>query len=173
MADLPLTLARQLELSRFQRALEVAESLASNRALLTTMELERINSIITGKTDPIWRLGPVTLTLPGGKTETLALMADPKITARDHLHVATESSENGHPVEAAIQIYAEFVLSHVFADGNRRTAVAAAHYFFKRYDVPISGLALHEIGLGDLREKGVRDSLKETVMQIVRFAGKR
>lgn len=173
MSEQPLSLAKQLEISRFQRAMEVCESMAENRALLTTAELERVNLILAGKEhkghNP-WRDSPVTLMLPGGKTETLLLMSDPKNTARDQLHQATELAENGHAVDAAVHVYAELVLAHVFKDGNRRTAVMAAHYFLKRYGIPLSGLAIHEIGLGDLREKGHRDELLQTVHTMVRFA---
>lgn len=165
-------LKRQLEMSRFERALEVAESLADHRALLTTAELARLNNILTGKNDDPWRQGPVTLTLPSGKTETLALLADPVIKAREHLHRATETAEMGAVVDAAVDIYSGLVLAHVFADANRRTAVLAAHYFLRRYGVPLSGLALHELGLGDLREPGQIEGLRETVHQMARFATK-
>lgn len=170
-------LKRQLEIARFERALEVTESIARNRALLTTTELARINTILVGNdakkdSDP-WRQGTVTITLPSGKTETLALIADPKVTAREKLHRATELAEQGSTIEAAVDIYAGLVLSHVFADANRRTAVCAAHYFLCRYDVPLSGLALHEIGLGDLREEGQIAALRQTINQMVEFAKRR
>ena len=170
----PVSLGRQLEITRFERALEVTESLAEHRALLTTMELARINNVLTGKNkeDP-WRQGPVTLTLPSGKTETLAILADPKISVREKLHRATELAEAGSIIEGAVDIYANLVLLHGFQDANRRTAVLAAHYFLKRYGVPISGLALHEIGLGDLREEGQIEALRETVGQMAKFAAKR
>lgn len=170
MAD---SLKRQLEMARFDRALEVAESLAEHRALLTTTELARINDVLTGKTESPWRQGQITITLPSGKTETLALVADPIVTARDKLHRATETAEGGHAIDAAVDIYAGLVLSHVFADANRRTAALAAHYFLRRYGAPISGLALHELGLGDLREEGQLEALRETVAQMAKFAAKR
>ncbi|MDR3608236.1 MAG: Fic family protein [Oligoflexia bacterium] len=169
-------LRRQLEIARFDRAMEVAESLAACRALLTTTELARINTILTGKddqsTDP-WRQDPVTITLPSGRVETLKVIADSKITAREKLHRATELAESGAPIEAAVDIYAGLVLSHVFVDANRRTAALAAHYFLNRYGVPVSGLALHEIGLGDLREEGQIESLRETIAQMAKFGQKR
>lgn len=175
-----LSLLKQLEISRFDRALAATETLAQNRSLLTTMELERINGILNGKkveqsgsADGIWRETPVTLSLPSGKTETLSILRDPKLTAREHLHEATELAENGHAIDAGVTIYVKLVLSHVFADANRRTAVLAAHYFLTRYGAPISGLALHEIGLGDLREPGQIDALKETISQMAKFAAKR
>ncbi|MFL5812092.1 MAG: Fic family protein [Bdellovibrionia bacterium] len=170
------SLRRQLEMTRFDRAMEVAESLADHRALLTTAELARMNNILTGKpqdsSEEPWREKPVTVTLPSGRTETLALIADPKITAREKLHHATELGENGAVIDAAVDIYAALVLSHVFEDANRRTAALAAHYFLRRYGAPISGLALHELGLGDLREEGQIESLRETVTQMAKFASK-
>lgn len=174
MAPEALSLKRQLEISRFERALEVAESLADHRALLTTAELARLNNILTGKgTDhEPWRSGPVTITLPSGKTETLALLADPKVTVREKLHRATEIAEQGAVIDAAVDIYAGLVLAHSFEDANRRTAVLAAHYFLRRYGVPLSGLALHELGLGDLREEGQIESLRETIHQMAKFASR-
>ena len=174
MDQKPVSLFKQLELSRFERALDAINTLAFNRSLLTTMELERVNGILTGKNGDPWRTEPVDLVLPSGKTQTYHLLQDPKLTARDHLHRATElAEEKGLVVDAAIDVYAGLVLAHVFNDANRRTAVLAAHYFLTRYGVPLSGLALHEIGLGDLREPGQIESLKETIHQMVKFAQKR
>jgi hypothetical protein len=167
------SLKRQLELARFERALEVTESLADHRALLTTAELARLNSIITGKNDDPWRRESVTITLPSGRKETLALIVDPVLTARDKLHRVTEVAEGGAVIDAAVDIYAGLVLAHVFHDANRRTAVLASHYFLKRYGVPVSGVALHELGLGDLREEGQIEALRDTVHQITKFAEKR
>ncbi len=182
---MPENLKKQLERARFERALEVAESLADHRALLTTSELSRLNDILTGsKRDsnvapvpggPPWRHGPVTLTLPSGRTETLSLIADPTVNAREILHRATEIAERGGPtdaIDAAVDAYAGFVLSHVFEDANRRTAVCAAHYFLRRYGVLLSGMALHELGLGDLREEGQLEVLRDTVRQMSKFAAK-
>jgi len=168
----PESLKKQLEMARFERALEVVESMAEHRALLTTSELGRLNNIVAGKTEDPWRQGPVTLTLPSGKTETMALVADPKVTAREKLHNATEKAENGQALEAAVDIYVDLVLSHVFRDANRRTAVLAAQYFLKRYDLPLSGIALHEMGLGDLREPGQVEALRQTVHQLIQFTSR-
>lgn len=176
-----LSLFKQLEVSRFDRARTAVETLAQNRSLLTTMELERINGMLIGKSidtslsvaNSLWRDSPVTLSLPSGRTETLSILRDPKVTTREHLHEATELAENGHAIDAAVSVYVKLVLSHAFKDANRRTAVLAAHYFLSRYGAPISGLALHEIGLGDLREPGQIEALKETISQMAKFASKR
>ena len=169
MAD---SLRKQLEITRFERAREVSESMAAHRALLTTAELARLNNILTGKDEDPWRKAPVTLTLPSGKTETMALIADPTMNAREKLHLATEKAEMGFPVDAAVDIYAGLVLAHVFHDANRRSAVLAAHYFLARYGVPIAGLALHELGLGDLREEGAVDALRDVIRQMAKFSEK-
>ena len=170
----PLSLKRQLELTRYEHAREVAESLADGRALLTPIELARMNNILTGKrptdTDLAWRKGSATLTLPSGRVETFQLFRDPLVTAREKLHHATELAEAGNVIEAAVGIYVDLVLAHVFEDANRRTAVLAAHYFFRRYNVPLTGLALHELGLPDLREEGQIQSLRETIRQMAKFA---
>jgi hypothetical protein len=177
------TLLKQLERSRFERSLEVSESLAEKRALLTAMELERLNLILIGKElgskvmggtgyNP-WREEPATVKLPSGRVETMSVIDNPKLLTRDKLHRATEMSEAGHVIDAAVELYCELVLSHCFKDANRRTAVLASHYFLKRYGVALSGLALHEIGLGDLREPGQKEALKETIHQMAKFAAKR
>jgi hypothetical protein len=178
--DSPKSLKRQLEIARFERAKSVIESLAEHRALLTTMELARVNDILTGvghapggKSLEPWREEPMTVTLPSGQTHTFALLRDPKLSTREILHNSTElSEEGGNPLDAAIDAYAGLVLLHAFKDANRRTAVLAAHYFLQRYGVPLSGLAIHEIGLGDLREEGTLQSLRETVHQMVKFTSR-
>lgn len=169
----PQSLKRQLELARFDRALAAAESLAEHRALLTTTELARLNSIITGKNTDPWRRETTTITLPSGKIETLALIVDPVLTAREKLHKATERAEGGETIDAAVDIYVAFILSHVFNDANRRTAALASHYFLKRYGAAISGLSLHELGLGDLRQEGQIDALRKTFHDMARFAENR
>jgi hypothetical protein len=168
-------LKRQLENTRFDRALEVAESLAEHRALLTTAELGRLNNILIGNKDDHdpWRQEAVTITLPSGKIEELALIADPKITARDRLHRATELAEGGAALDAALDIYVGLVLAHPFKDANRRTAVSAAHYFLQRYGIPLSARSIHDLGLPDMRQPGEIDRLRETVHQMVKFKEKR
>jgi hypothetical protein len=169
------SLKRQLENTRFDRALEVAESLAEHRALLTTMELERLNNILIGNKDDHdpWRQEAVTIRLPSGKTEELALIADPKNSARDCVHRATELAEGGSALEAAIDVYVGLVLAHPFQDGNRRTAVTAAHFFLRRYGIPLSARAIHDLGLPDMRTPGANERLRDTVRQMVLFAEKR
>ncbi len=139
MTDAPISgLQKQLEKIRLDRALEVAESIAQHRALLTTAELARINNILTGKNVEPWRRTTTTIRLPSGKMENVSLIVDPVLATREKLHRATEMAERGQVIDAAVEIYSTMVLSHIFEDGNRRTAVAAAAYFLKRYGAAIS-----------------------------------
>ncbi|MEO5969656.1 MAG: Fic family protein [Bdellovibrionia bacterium] len=166
-------LHRRLELARFDRAIEVSESLADHRALLTTAELERLNRIVTGEKDDPWRQEATTVQLPSGKTENFSLILDAKMTARDKLHKATELAESGSVIDAAVDLYVSLVLAHVFKDGNRRTGVLASHYLLRRYGAALSGIAIHELGLGDLRQEGQIELLRETIHQMLKFAEKR
>ncbi|MEN9723078.1 MAG: hypothetical protein RJB38_1064 [Pseudomonadota bacterium] len=165
------TLRLQLERARFERALEVCESLVEHRALLTHAELARLNTILTGKqpTDDPWRQSPMTMTLRSGKQVQFAVMADPKVNLRDQLHQATEMAENGAVIDAAVKIYVNMVLSHYFQDANRRSAVLSAHYFLKRYGTPISGVAIHEMGLGDVRDPAQVEILRDTLKSMARL----
>jgi hypothetical protein len=166
-------LRNQLEIVRFERALEVSESLADHRALLTVSELARLNQILTGKKIDPWRNRPVEVTLPSGRIETLTLITEPKNNVREKVHRATERAESGDAVDAAVDIYIELVLAHPFEDANRRTAVVASHYFLRRYSAPVSGMALHELQIGDLREDGQTERLRNAVHQMVKFGEKR
>jgi prophage maintenance system killer protein len=172
----PNSLVKQLEKARLSRALDIVESLCEHKALLTTGELARINQVITGKSEDPWRQGPVTLQHSSGRTFTYSLVADPHIQAREKLHQATERCLSQDPtdvVEAAIDLYCALVLSHVFKDGNRRTAAAAAHYIFNRNGVRLSGTAIHEIGMGDLRDPQEAKALRDTIRQMAAFIKRR
>lgn len=169
-------LHKQLETARFDRALKIVDSLCEHRALLTTGELGRVNQVITGKTEDPWRQQPTTLSHSSGRTFTFALMADPRTLARDKLHHATErclSEKSDDVIEAATDLYVALVLSHVFTDGNRRTAAAAAHYYLRRHGIPLSGTAIHELGIGDLRDAAHVQALRDTIRQMALFAMRR
>ncbi len=169
-------LHKQLEKARFERALTIIDSLCEHRALLTTGELGRINQVITGKNDDPRRQQPTTLSHSSGRTFTFALMADPRTLARDKLHQATEhclSEKTDDIIEAATELYCALVLSHVFVDGNRRTAAAAAHYFLHRYGIPLTATAIHELGMGDLRVPEQVQALRDTLRQMALFAMRR
>ncbi|OFZ82837.1 MAG: hypothetical protein A2583_01550 [Bdellovibrionales bacterium RIFOXYD1_FULL_53_11] len=165
-------LHKQLELIRFERGVEVCESIASHHAQLTTLELERLNIILTGKPDDPWRDQTTTLTLPSGRQETMSLHTNFKLIAREKLHYATGLAENGGCLDAAVSIYVALVLAHLFKDGNRRTAALAALYFLCRYGTPIPGKALYAVKPGDLRDEKQVGTLKTAISEMARFASR-
>jgi hypothetical protein len=165
----PTFLQRQLERARFERALEVAESLVEKGAFLNSAELARLNNILNGTTGEPWREGMAVCKLPSGRDENLQILADPMTKAREILHNARDKAAAGDYIEAAADLYAQLVLTHVFKDANRRTAVVAAAYLLRLHNVEISAMGLHELGLGDLRAPGQLDALKETLRSAVKM----
>ncbi|MEW6055853.1 MAG: Fic family protein [Bdellovibrionota bacterium] len=166
----PNFLHRQLELTRFERALEVAESMVESGAFLNSGELARINNILTGESSEPWRDGLAVCTLPSGRQESFQLLADPVEKTREILRRAKDRAVAGEVVEAAADLYAQLVLTHVFKDANRRTAVVAVAYLLKLHSVEISALGLHELGLGDLRAEGQLEALRETLKNVVKMS---
>lgn len=169
----PNFLQRQLERARFERALEVAESMAESGAFLNTAELGRINNILRGAKDEPWREGPAICVLPSGRQETFQLLADPVNRAKEILRNAKDRAAAGEVIEAAADVYAQLVLNHVFKDANRRTGAVAAAYLLNLYGHEISAMGLHELGLGDLRAEGQLEALRETLRMAVKLAGSR
>lgn len=166
----PSFLQRQLERARFERALEVAESMVSTGAFLNTAELGRINNILMGLTGEPWREGAAVCQLPSGRVETLQILADPMTRAKEILRNAKDRAASGQVVEAAADVYAQLVLTHVFKDANRRTAVIAAAYLLKLHGFDVSAMGLHELGLGDLRAKDQLDVLRDVLRNAVKLS---
>lgn len=169
----PNFLRRQLERARFERALEVAESMVGTGAFLNTAELARINNILRGETDEPWREDAAVCRLPSGRDEAFQVLADPITKAKEILRAAKDRAAAGEVIEAAADIYAQLVLIHVFKDANRRTAVVAAAYLLRLYGQDISAMGLHELGLGDLRVPGQVDALRETLRNAARMGARR
>lgn len=168
MTETTNNLKKQLELSRFERALEVADSMVESSVFLNTAELARLNQVITGvQTDP-WRAGVAICKLPSGRDATFQVLADPINKAKEILRGAKNRADAGEVVDAACDVYAQFVLTHVFADGNRRTAVVAAYFLLKAHGYSVSAVGLHELGLGDLRIESQMEALRETLRGLVR-----
>lgn len=163
----PESLKQQLERTRLERALEVAESLVQKKAFLNSAELARLNNILLGETREPWRDSPTVCVLPSGKQHSFQILADPVSKAREILHHARDRAENGEVVEAAADVYAQLVLNHVFRDANRRTAVIAAFYLLKLHGITISAVDLHELGLGDLRVEGQMEALRQLLRNVV------
>jgi hypothetical protein len=169
----PNFLQRQLERARFERALEVVESMVQTGAFLNTAELARINNILLGATGEPWREGAAVCLLPSGHEERLQILADPTTRAKEILRTAKDRAAGGEVIEAAADLYAQLVLTHVFKDANRRTAVVASAYLLKLYGVEVSAMGLHELGLGDLRAPGQLEALRDVLRSAVKVSGAR
>jgi prophage maintenance system killer protein len=166
----PNFLQRQLERARFERALEVAESMVDSGAFLNTAELARINNVLRGQIDEPWREGAAVCKMPSGNEESLQLLADPITKAKEILRHAKDRAAVGEVVEAAADVYSQLVLTHVFKDANRRTAVVAAAYLMRLHGYDISAMGLHELGLGDLRAEGTLEVLRDTLRNVIKLS---
>ncbi len=167
----PNFLKRQLERARFERALEIVESLVTKHAFLNTAELGRLNNILLGESDDPWREGSAECMLPSGRHLSLQILADPVKKAREILDHGSAKAAAGDVAGAATDVYTQFVLTHCFKDANRRVGVLAAAYLLQRHGKKVSAIGLLELGLGDLRLEGQRDAVRTMLESVIRVAG--
>ena len=154
---------------RFERALEIIESLVDKHAFLNSAELGRINNVLRGETNEPWREGSAVCALPTGNKQSFQLLADPVSKCREILTKAKDKAATGDVIDGATDLYADLVLTHVFKDANRRTAAIAAAYLLEQYGYEVSPVGLHDLGLGDLRASGQREALCELLKSIVKI----
>ena len=164
----PNLLKKQLEETRFERALEVVHGMADMHVFLNTAELGRINNILLGETKEPWRQGAAVCALKSGREARFQVLADPQKNAREILTYSKEKALNGQVIEAAADLYADLVLNHVFEDANRRTAVIAACYLLHLHGYEISAQGVHDLGLGDLSVSGQREKLKDAIKGLIK-----
>jgi hypothetical protein len=165
----PNFLKKQLEFARFNRAIETAYSMVDSGAFLNIAELTRINGILTGSKEDPWREDAAVCKLGSGREVRFQILADPLKKTKEILTNAKEKAASGDVIGASVDLYVELVMTHVFKDANRRTAVVACAYLLKLHGKDISAFALHELGLGDLRMEGQIQVLKEIVSNIVKL----
>lgn len=164
----PNFLKKQLERTRFERALEIIENMVDRHAFLNSAELGRINNVLRGELTEPWREGAAVCALPTGKQHSFQLMSDPVSKCREILTKAKDRAASGEVIDGATDLYADLVLTHVFKDANRRTAAIAAAYLLKNYGFEVSPMGLHDLGLGDLRAEGQREALRDLLKSIVK-----
>lgn len=141
-------------------------------AFLNTAELARINNILRGETSEPWRDDATVLKLRSGREENFQVLADPVNRAKEILTNAKSRAAAGDVVAAAADLYSQLVLAHVFKDANRRAAVVAAAYLLKLYGLEVSAMGLHELGLGDLREEGQMQALRDMMSNAIKLSQK-
>lgn len=157
----PNALTRQLEEQRFLHGVAYVEQEAGGLKKLSTSELLRINQFVTGETEDTWRFEKATVRIPSGRTHHFNVLNNPIIHARDVIGDAQRMAGNGDFIEAALFLYSQFVLSHLFRDGNRRTAVLATLWLLRSFDRQIDAQKLADYAIGDLRETADMAKLRE------------
>lgn len=165
----PNFLRKQLERTRLERALEIVREMADTNKFLNSTELARLNNILCGEKGEPWRDGVAEIALKSGNKASFHMIADPISHAREILTRAKDRAANGQVVEAASELYADLVLNHLFKDGNRRTAVLASCYLLELYGFDVSPMAVHDLGLGDLREKGQKEAISDLFKSLVKI----
>lgn len=156
-------LKKQLELVRFEKTMDYVMSSAGGMKRLNSSELAHLNNMLTHKTEDPWRAEETTISLPSGETREITMISNPQVQASEIINRAREEAGDGDLVEAAVILYSELVLGHLFRDANRRTAVCAASWILMEHGKSIPAMGLLELGLGDLRESGQLDALRGLV----------
>lgn len=165
-------LRRQLELVRFEKAIDYITGAAGLRKHLNAQELAGINAILTNSADnEPWRQELAVIQLPSGRQETFSILSNPIFACRDLLAKVSQRAREGEVEVAAAQCYLELMRSHFFKDANRRTAVAATYWLLLENGVRIAPLGLLEIGVGDLaipEQASLLERLVRTAVEIAR-----
>jgi len=166
-------LKKQLELVRFEKAIDYVHSNAGGQKHLNSSELANINKILCnyGDEDP-WRVGPVTLTLPSGRQGHFAVISNSQKEASELINECRDMASNGELIEAATRLYSELVMKHLFREANRRTAVAATTWLLYEYGISIPAMGLLEMGLGDVRENEQMNALRGVIEYSIKVAKK-
>jgi hypothetical protein len=159
-------LQHQRDFQKFQHAVEYVRKESQGLKKLSTTELSRINSFLSGISDEPWRFDPVQVQIPGGTLHVMNMISNPVNRARDLLGNALQMSGNGQGLEAATFLYSQLVLEHLFQEANRRTAVAAALWILLISGYDCDAEKLLQIPIGDLRKPADFDSLRSKVESI-------
>ncbi|MCB0394828.1 MAG: Fic family protein, partial [Bdellovibrionales bacterium] len=114
------------------------------------------------------RFNPAEVQLPSGKLQSFNMVSNPINRAREIAGHALDFIYNEKPIEGAAYAYAHLVLEHLFKSANRRTAVLAAVWVLSLGDFEVDADELLNVPLGDLREPGVKEQLKETIEKLIR-----
>ena len=147
----PNPMQEQREQLRFRHAVAYVDHNASGLKRITTSELAHLNKLITEAEDP-WRMESASVRIPSGKTHQFTVVANPIHVARTVLGTAQQMAGEQELTEAAVHIYAQLVLHHLFKDANRRTAALATLWLLRSYGAGIDAEKLAEMKVGDLRE---------------------
>jgi prophage maintenance system killer protein len=142
---------KQREQLHFRQAVTYVEQNASGLKRITTSELAVLNKMITEANDP-WRMENAAVKIPSGKTHQFQVVANPIHQARTVLGTAQQMAGESELAGAAVHVYTQLVLLHLFKDANRRTAALATLWVLRSHGAGIDADKLAEMAVGDLRE---------------------
>jgi hypothetical protein len=160
-------LQKQLEEQKFLHAAAYVEQSTNGRKTLTTAELAYLNQMLTDKKREPWRLDPIAVTIPTGKTHHFNLVSNPIPVARDILGEAFSMAGNGDLLKAAVALYSNLVLAHLFIDANRRTASLAVLWMLRAHDASIDPILLEKYPVGDLRDQQDLEKLNQKLSMLI------
>lgn len=160
-------LQKQLEEQKFLHAVAYVEQATNGPKILTTAELAYLNQMLTDKKREPWRMEPIAVTIPTGKTHHFNLMSNPVPVARDILGEAFSIAGNGDRLQAAVQLYSKLILAHLFIDANRRTAALAVLWMLRAHNANIDPILLEKYSVGDLRDINDLQKLSQKLSMLI------
>lgn len=158
------------ENQRFVNGLSYVYRAAGGIKKINSGELMHLNQILT-ETDEPWRFEPAEIEIPGGKKQLFNLVSNPVAKARELIGNALQTAGNGEVEKAAVELYRELVLAHLFRDANRRTAVLATVWILENHGIKVDAESLANIPVGDLRTESERRIFENRVSELIN-AGK-
>lgn len=163
-------LQKQLEDQRFLHGLAYVEQSARGLKILSTSELAHLNRLLTGESagEP-WRFEQASVQIPSGRTHHFNIVSNPIVSAREIVGNAWQTAGNQELLKAALALYSQLVLHHLFNDANRRTAVLATLWLALSHGGRFDGIALADFPIGDLRDPADLGKLAEKLKHIVLF----
>ncbi len=160
-------LQKQREEQRLRHAIDYVRDATRGIKSLTTSELERLNQILTARTDDTWRTEKVEIKLPTGRIQSISLFSNPIDVARKIIGQAFDMANNEDVEKAAVYLYLNLIENHLFDDANRRTAALAVQWLLGTHNKEIDTNTLLEIPLGDVRDTQENQTLSEKIVQLI------
>jgi hypothetical protein len=159
-------LQKQLEDQKFAHGIAYVKQAAPGIKKINSNELAHLNQLLTGQTDEPWRFTAVQVEIPTGQTQHFNVVSNPIQRARDILGNAQQRAGNGEVLEAAIDVYAQLVLEHLFNDANRRTAILATLWVLQSHQMDIDATKLGQIPIGNLRDPKDMSTLAQAMKSL-------
>lgn len=161
-------LQKQLEEQRYLHGVAYVEQSAGGLKILSTSEVAHLNQILTGESEDPWRFEPISIRMASGKTHFFNVHTNPILLAREVIGEAMRLAGNQELVEGALHLYSQFVISHLFKDANRRTAILATLWLFESHGKHVNARELADFSVGDLREESDLLSLHKKLKELAK-----